>query len=536
MIVFVSDLFAEQYIGGAELTTEALITSGMLPSKKFFSSELTPQMMKTYENSFWVFANFHQVSIECLLYAAKNLNYSILEYDYKYCELRSPEKHIEISGHCNCHESKRGKLVSIFLNNSKVTWWMSYNQMEKYLERFPFLRKANNKVLSSVLSDETLKFIDTLDIANKNDKWLILRSSSWIKGTNDAVQYAQKNNLKYELVGGTSYEEFLNKLAQSKGIIFFPPGGDTCPRMIIEAKLLGCELILNNNVQHKDEDWFSTQESCLKYLKERTRVFWNEIEEHISFLPTETSASENRYIIVAPFYNAQTYIERCINSLKRQRHQNFQCILIDDLSTDESLTLARKNTAGDSRFKIIKNSEKCYALKNIYNALSDTNVNDEDIVILLDGDDWLASSKTLSALNSIYANQNYYVTYGSYIFYPYGVRGPEPSEYPLNTIDNNLFREDTWRASHLRTFKYHLWNKINVDDLKDNEGKFYDVAYDQAIMLPLLEMASHKIKYVDSILHVYNKENPLNVDKIKTNKQVKVAKDIRQKNKYRRVA
>jgi hypothetical protein len=127
------------------------------------------------------------------------------------------------------------------------------------------------------------------------------------------------------------------------------------------------------------------------------------------------------------------------------------------------------------------------------------------------------------------------MTYGSYMLHPYGIKGPEPSQYPDEIIEKNLYREDHWRASHLRTFKCHLWNRIDDADLKDEEGNFYDVSYDQAIMLPLLEMAGTRAKYIDSILHIYNKENPLNVDKIKTQKQSETAKKIRSKRRYERI-
>ena len=170
MIIFVADMFADQYGGGAELTTEALIQGSLLPCKKILSSTLTTTLMQQYSGCFWVFANFDHVSHECLFFAAKNLQYSVLEYDYKFCELRSPEKHIELQGSCDCSTKKKGKLVSIFLNNAKVVWWMSHNQKNKYLQTFPFLKEANNKVLSSVLSEETLNYIASLDISSKNNK------------------------------------------------------------------------------------------------------------------------------------------------------------------------------------------------------------------------------------------------------------------------------------------------------------------------------------------------------------------------------
>jgi hypothetical protein len=87
----------------------------------------------------------------------------------------------------------------------------------------------------------------------------------------------------------------------------------------------------------------------------------------------------------------------------------------------------------------------------------------------------------------------------------------------------------------LRTFRYGLWKNIDHDDLKDENGEYYTMAYDQAIMLPILEMSGERCRYIDDILHVYNKENPLNVDKIKALKQSETAKEIRQKRKYNRI-
>ena len=537
MIVFVADAFIEHYTGGAELTTESIIEAGLLPHTKSVSQRISVSAMKKFKHAFWIFGNFSNLTDECLIYAAKNLNYSVLEYDYKYCIYRSPEKHILSEGSCNCANERRGKVVSIFLNGAKATWWMSDNQLKHYQSKFEFLKNDKHRVLSSVFSRGTLDYIRSFEFNKKNNKWIILNSPSWIKGADDGIEYAKENNLDYELVWGLKYEELLEKLANSKGLIFLPKAGDTCPRMVIEAKLLGCELVLNDNVQHKDEPWFATKETAFEYLEKRTSIFWSRIEDVAGSLgiSQDNDESDIRYNIVVPFYNAARWLPKCINSIKRQRHDNFICTLIDDVSDDNSYMIARMMTDGDDRFHIIKNEEKNYALKNIFNALAAPTAKEEDVVVLLDGDDWFASSKSLNALNKAYKDGEHWMTYGSYILHPYGIKGPEPSQYPDEIIEKNLYRKDHWRASHLRTFKCHLWNRIDDADLKDEEGNFYDVSYDQAIMLPLLEMAGSRAKYIDSILHVYNKENPLNVDKIKTQKQSETAKEIRSKRRYERI-
>ena len=110
--------------------------------------------------------------------------------------------------------------------------------------------------------------------------------------------------------------------------------------------------------------------------------------------------------------------------------------------------------------------------------------------------------------------------------------GVEPSMYPDEIIKNNLFRTDQWRASHLRTFKTKLWKELDLEDLKDINGEYYKTAYDQALMLPLLEISGGRFKFVDRIMHTYNRENPLNVDKTKQKMQFETAKEIRRKKPY----
>ena len=530
-------MFADQYKGGAELTTEAIIQESLFPCNKILSQALTVSLMEEYKDSFWIFGNFASAPEQCILYAAKNLNYSVLEYDYKYCHFRSPGKHALASGKCDCHESRNGKIVSAFLHNAKTTWWMSQGQLKRYQEMFPFLSNNNNKVLSSVFSDKTLSFIQSLDTTKKEDKWLILKSPSWIKGVDEAVEYAEKNNLNYELVWGISHTDLLKKLAKSKGIIFFPRAGDTCPRMTIEAKLLDCELILNDNVQHKNEEWFSDKELALNYLKQRTSIFWNEMEKVASkFLniPQSDTIGDLKFKIVVPFFNCEKWIKKCIDSVKKQKYKNFECLLVDDASTDMSVEIVKKEISGDSRFNLIQNEDKKYALANIVNAIKEFNCKDDDVVILLDGDDWLASSSTLNKLCDSYDDK--LMTYGSYVLNPSGVRGPEPSKYPDEVIKTNSFRKDQWRASHLRTFKYGLWKHIDHDDLKDENGDYYKMTYDQAIMLPLLEMAGNRSTYIPEILHVYNKDNPLNIDKNKAQEQHALAQTIRSKKPYNKLA
>lgn len=153
---------------GAELTTEAIISSSYFPCNKILSSDpRLLSMMKKNQSAFWIFGNFSNAPDQCLFYAIKNLDYAVLEYDYKFCLLRSPGKHSIENETCMCEDTRNGKLVSLFLNSSKLNYWMSRKQFDYYKEKFPFLDNDKNVILSSVFSKEKLDYICSLDTSKK---------------------------------------------------------------------------------------------------------------------------------------------------------------------------------------------------------------------------------------------------------------------------------------------------------------------------------------------------------------------------------
>ena len=56
--------------------------------------------------------------------------------------------------------------------------------------------------------------------------------------------------------------------------------------------------------------------------------------------------------IIIPVFNAEKFIERAVNSVKRQSYSNWNLILVDDGSTDNSLTVCNKIAASDNRIQV----------------------------------------------------------------------------------------------------------------------------------------------------------------------------------------
>ena len=240
----------------------------------------------------------------------------------------------------------------------------------------------------------------------------------------------------------------------------------------------------------------------------------------------------NHFKIIVPLYNAEKWVKLCLRSVKMQSYGDFQCIVLNDLSTDKSADIIREEIGQDPRFIFVDNTEKAFALKNIYDGIKLSKADPEDILVTLDGDDWLAGRHVLETLNNIYNSSDCWLTYGSYAEYPGNKRGKFAKQIPSFVIENKLFRQSEWCSSHLRTFKSHLWDKINKSDLLDQEGEFYRMAWDLAFMFPMLEMAGSKSRYVEDILYVYNVGNPLNDHKMDNSYQLQLEREIRSKASY----
>lgn len=275
-VIFVCDLFAEHYLGGAELTTEAIIKKSRFKVVKVLSKDLTPFYIKKNKNKTWIFGNFDQIPVNLRLEIAKKIeDYSIIEYDYKICRYRSTDLHKKNTGKdCDCEKTLNGKINQIFYCKAKRIWFMSEPQRQIFLEKIKPLKKEKCFVLSSVFEEYHLEKMLKLSKTEKNKKFAIIHSDSWIKGVKDSIDYAIDNNIKYDILRDLKYDDLLVELSKYSGLIFLPRGKDTCPRIVIESFMMGLECILNDNVQHKNEEWFKNRESCMTYLKQNADRFW----------------------------------------------------------------------------------------------------------------------------------------------------------------------------------------------------------------------------------------------------------------------
>ena len=243
--------------------------------------------------------------------------------------------------------------------------------------------------------------------------------------------------------------------------------------------------------------------------------------------------SEENFLfnIIVPVFNAEKYIEKCLNSIVKQAHNRFQVLIVDDCSSDSSYEIASKICEKNKYFKIFRNNRRIGALNNIRNLL-EKKIEDpiKTIDLIVDGDDYLYSSDVLNILEEKYKQTNCLITYGSHI----SSKGVQGKKYPRIIRKFNLFRKYFWYASHLKTFRHDLWLAIKPKDLINKNQEYFSVAWDLAMMFPMLEMAGKRQEFISEILYFYNDSNPISDHKIRRKEQILTAKEIRQKKRYKK--
>jgi len=203
-----------------------------------------------------------------------------------------------------------------------------------------------------------------------------------------------------------------------------------------------------------------------------------------------------KIVFIVPMFNAAPHVGELIKSLQEQTNPNWEAILIDDISEDDTIFMANHCSGNDERITVISNKEKKWALKNVVDNARNANLN--DIIAVLDGDDALCNEKTVDLILNEYQDDDVGTVWTGHKWDINNINISKelPDNPPVNPY------EYPWVTSHLKTFRASLIHNIHDDNFKDMYGDWFKRGYDQALYLPLLYL-SKKRKYIDEVCYLY---------------------------------
>jgi len=178
-------------------------------------------------------------------------------------------------------------------------------------------------------------------------------------------------------------------------------------------------------------------------------------------------------------------------------------VFIDDASPDDTPTLVRQWLRDHPlhRVNFIHNSDRRRAFEN--NLVGFRMARRGDIVLELNGDDWLPDPGVLRFFDKVYSDPNVWTTYNT-LRQADGVLtialGP-----PRRVVEHNQLRSWRWCTSHLHTFRYELFTLIDDQMFRNPEtGAYWEIAHDQATYLPMIELAGRHARHIYRVTYVYN--------------------------------
>ena len=153
--------------------------------------------------------------------------------------------------------------------------------------------------------------------------------------------------------------------------------------------------------------------------------------------------------VIIPIYTIESVLEKCVTSVLEQTYTNLEVLLVDDGSTDSSVSMCDKFAELDARVKALHKQNGGLSDARNY-GLAHAN---GQYVLYLDGDDWLAKNAIQQLVehavkfNADIVQCEYYYAYEDYLLVrkEFGVIKGYTKEAALKElISNGLIKNFAW--------------------------------------------------------------------------------------------
>jgi glycosyltransferase involved in cell wall biosynthesis len=233
--------------------------------------------------------------------------------------------------------------------------------------------------------------------------------------------------------------------------------------------------------------------------------------------------------ILTPAYNCSDNIERSLYSIVGQTYKNWKMTIIDDMSTDDTVSIISefiKRNHLEDKVDVIRRYEKYGEVRNTYEEVLKYRPN--DVVVRLDGSDFITDLGCLDYLNALYEKYDPAVLWTAHrwAFTDNNISG----KIDINT---SMYRQP-WRSSHLKTFRVKDFLGLNKDNFLDEDKNWIMIGCDQAVFLPMMERArrnSRPLLFFPRVMYHYdiNLEDPELFTKKRSLDQKMSAENLRER-------
>lgn len=218
-------------------------------------------------------------------------------------------------------------------------------------------------------------------------------------------------------------------------------------------------------------------------------------------------SKEYFFSIVVPVYNIENYVDKCVKSIICQKYDKYELIIVDDGSTDNSYTVAKKYEKNNIKVVKKKNgglsSARNYGLRYTHG----------DYVWFIDGDDYIEND-SIKKLNEEINRQKEKKDIIAFQYYE--VKNGKKSRF----VDRISWEDEEYKPLVCAS----AWSRIYaVDYLKKNNIQFAEgLIYEDLEIIPYL-MATARVSFYKEPLYnyVYRNGSIMNEKTFKNNRDDK---------------
>ena len=273
------------------------------------------------------------------------------------------------------------------------------------------------------------------------------------------------------------------------------------------------------NIRQNKDDYidvdFSTEfiDIYQKYSKNKLNLNGKlRVSIHKTNTEIKKILKDNFFYIIITSFNHEKWVYKNLISVINQTYTNWKILYYNDNSEDNTF---QKVQDFIKKFNIYDKIEVINSKKRYYQAYGRWQCyqkisNDNDICVLLDGDDWFYDENVLQKLNELYKSKDINVSYGDYhMLYNNKMTKVNCKDFPESIIINKTYRKYEWISQHMRTGKAGLFKSIPLNYLRDEKGEYIKCVSDWAEMFWILEKSNGKHCNNGFNCYVYNKDASL---------------------------
>jgi len=207
--------------------------------------------------------------------------------------------------------------------------------------------------------------------------------------------------------------------------------------------------------------------------------------------------------IVIPVYNHAGLLEETLKCLQNQTFRDYEAILVDDCSTDNSISVAEAFLHGDSRFRIISNKENLGVSQTRNRGLDEAK---GEYILFLDDDDYYQENM-LAELLSVIEKYRVDIAICKYDEYFYDTNETRDADTYWDHIpDKELIEMADMPRYWLFAFRAPPWCKIyRRDFLLAHEIRFINAAREDTIFSISTLLKVQAVGFVNKKLMTHRK-------------------------------